>query len=203
MEKFSHRREVQVPGGYARAFEVEKDDIITVIDLEGGQIADFIAFNRNRLTECFSPSHTRLALQSTRLKVGDALRSNLRRPMIEVIEDTVGTHDFLIPACDEQRYWVDYGVREHRSCVANFEDALIPWEIPRKHIPDPLNIFENAAVGIEGTLVHLPVISKAGDRLVLKALMSLVCAVSACPMDLNLTGGEHITDIRVVIERRT
>jgi hypothetical protein len=87
--------------------------------------------------------------------------------------------------------------------VANFEDALIPWEIPRKHIPDPLNIFENAAVGIEGTLVHLPVISKAGDRLVLKALMSLVCAVSACPMDLNLTGGERITDIRVVIERRT
>lgn len=122
--------------------------------------------------------------------------------MIEVIEDTVGTHDFLIPACDEQRYWVDYGVREHRSCVANFEDALIPWEILREQIPDPLNIFENASVEIDGTLVHLPVISKAGDRLVLKALMPLVCAVSACPMDLNVTGGERITDIRVAIEHR-
>lgn len=202
MDKFSHRREVLVPGGYARAFEVEKDDLITVIDLEGGQIADFIAFNRNRLTERFSPSHTRLALHSTRLKVGDVMRSNLRRPMIEVIEDTVGTHDFLIPACDEQRYWVDYGVREHRSCLANFEDALVPWEIPREQIPDPLNIFENASVGIDGTLVHLPVISNAGDRLVLRALIPLVCAVSACPMDLNVTGGERITDIRVVIEHR-
>jgi len=202
VDKFSHRREVLVPGGYARAFEVEKDDLITVIDLEGGQIADFIAFNRNRLTERFSPSHTRLALHSTRLKVGDVMRSNLRRPMIEVIEDTVGTHDFLIPACDEQRYWVDYGVREHRSCLANFEDALVPWEIPREQIPDPLNIFENASVGIDGTLVHLPVISNAGDRLVLRALIPLVCAVSACPMDLNVTGGERITDIRVVIEHR-
>jgi len=200
MDKFSYRREILVPGGYARAFEVEKGNLIKVIDLEGGQIADFIAFNRDRLSERFSPSHTRLALHSIRLKVGDALRSNLRRPMLEIIEDTVGTHDFLIPACDEQRYWVDYSVREHRSCVANFEDALVPWEIPRELIPDPLNIFENAALEPDGTLVHLPVISKARDRLVLKALMPLVCAVSACPMDLNLTGGERITDIGIVIE---
>ncbi len=199
MEKFSYTREILVPGGTARAFEVERNDLVTVFDIEGGQIADFIAFNRNRFTEALSPSHTRLALHSIRIKVGDCLRSSLRRPMLEVMEDTVGTHDLLIPACDEQRYWVDYGVREHRSCVANFEDALVPWEIGRGLIPDPLNIFENAEIKPDGTLIHLPVISHAGDHLALKALMPLVCAVSACPMDLNLTGGESITDIRVVI----
>lgn len=91
-------------------------------------------------------------------------------------------------------------MREHRSCVANFEDALIPWEISREQIPDPLNVFENARIEFDGTLVHLPVISKPGDRLVLKALIPMVCAVSACPMDLNVTGGERITDIRVIID---
>lgn len=199
MSNFPFRREILVPGGFARAFEVEKSEQVTIIDVEGGQIADFIAFNRERPTEKFSPSHTRLALHSIRLKVGDSLRSNLRRPMLEVVEDTVGTHDMLIPACDEQRYRVDYGVKDHRSCVANFEDALIPWEIGRDLIPDPLNIFENAAVEGDGTLVHLPVVSKAGDRLAFRTLMPLVCAVSACPMDLNVTGGERITDILVIV----
>jgi uncharacterized protein YcgI (DUF1989 family) len=200
LSKFSYRREVRIPGGYARAFEVERGSLITVTDVEGGQVADLIAFNRDRVSERLSPSHTRLALHSVKLKVDDDLRSNLRRPMLKVIADGVGTHDLLIPACDEQRYWVDYGVREHRSCVANFEDALIPWEIPRELIPDPLNIFENSSIEPDGSLVHLPVISRPGDCLALRALMPLVCAVSSCPMDLNVTGGERITDILVVIE---
>jgi uncharacterized protein YcgI (DUF1989 family) len=198
--KFSYKREIKVPGGYARAFEVERGSLITVIDIEGGQVADFIAFNRDRVSERLSPSHTRLALHSIKLKIGDDLRSNLRRPMLKVIEDRVGTHDLLIPACDEHRYRVDYGVREHRSCVANFEDALVPWEISRELIPDPLNIFENSSIEPDGTLIHLPVVSRPGDYLALKALMPLVCAVSACPMDLNVTGGDRITDILVVIE---
>lgn len=130
----------------------------------------------------------------------DALLTNLRRPMTEIVEDTAGTHDMLIPACDEQRYRVDYGMEDHRSCVANFEEVLAPWGLSRARISDPLNIFENAAVGPDGDLVHLPVLSKAGDHITFKALMNLVCAVSACPMDLNTTGGERITDMLVTIE---
>jgi len=66
-------------------------------------------------------------------------------------------------------------------------------------MPDPLNIFENAAIDANGGVVHLPVKSKAGDHITFRALMDLVCAVSACPMDLNITGGERITDILVTI----
>ncbi len=194
------RKDIIVPAGYARAFEVEKGTTFTVIDMEGGQIADLVAFNKDDLSEKFSCSHTRLALHSIRLKVGDSLRTNLRRPMMEIMADTAGTHDMLIPACDEQRYLVDYGVEEHRSCVANFQEVLAPWGIDRRDIPDPLNIFENAAIDADGNLVHLPVLSKAGDHITFRALMNLVCAVSACPMDLNITGGNRITDILVEIE---
>ncbi|HOR54586.1 MAG TPA: DUF1989 domain-containing protein, partial [Synergistales bacterium] len=83
----------------------------------------------------------------------------------------------------------------------NFEEVLIPWDLTRAQIPDPLNIFENSAVGSGGELVHLPVVSKAGDHITFRALMNLVCAVSACPMDLNITGGERITDMLVTIVR--
>ncbi len=196
------KKEILVSGGYARAFEVKAGELFTVTDMDGGQIADLVAFNARDLSEKLSPSHTRLALHSIRFKVGDSLRTNLRRPMMEIVEDTVGTHDMLIPACDEQRYSVDYGIDNHRSCVANFEEVLVPWRIERNGIPDPLNIFENASIDSNGALVHLPVVSSAGDNITFRALMDLVCAVSACPMDLNITGGDRITDILVTIRDR-
>ncbi len=92
------KKEILVSGGYARAFEVKAGELFTVTDMDGGQIADLVAFNARDLSEKLSPSHTRLALHSIRFKVGDSLRTNLRRPMMEIVEDTVGTHDMLIPA---------------------------------------------------------------------------------------------------------
>lgn len=193
------RKEILVPAGYAVAFEVNKGEAFTVTDLEGGQIADLIAFNRDDLSEKLSCSHTRHALNSIKFKVGDSLRTNLRRPMMEIVADTVGTHDMLVPACDEQRYRVDYGVEGHRNCVANFEEVLAPRGIERRDIPDPLNIFENDIIDGDGNLVYLPVISKAGDFITFRALVDLVCAVSSCPMDLNITCGNGITDMLVTI----
>ena len=199
--KIDERYSITVPAGYARAFELKTGETFTVTDIEGGQIADFVAFNTDDLSEKLSCSHTRLGLHSIRFRIGDSLRTTLRRPMLEIIEDTVGAHDMLIPPCDEQRYLVDYGVKDHRNCVANFEEVLKPWGIVRENIPDTLNIFENATIDPDGSLIHLPVLSKAGDHITFRALMNLVCAVSACPMDLNITGGEGITDILVTIGR--
>jgi len=200
-EKTEKVLKITVPAGHARVFEVKNGGFFTVTDIEGGQITDLVAFNADDLSEKISGSHTRLGLHSIRFKVGDSVRSNFRRPMMEIVEDTVGTHDMLVPACDDQRYLVDYGVIDHRNCVSNFEEVLAPRGIGRGSIPDPLNIFENATVDEAGNLVHLPVVSKAGDHITFRALMNLVCAVSVCPMDLNITGGDRITDILVTIDR--
>ena len=178
---------------------MKKGQLITITDIEGGQIGDFIAFNKNNHDEKFSPSHTRLKLLSLKIKVGDMLWTNYRNSIFEVVEDTVGTHDLLIPACDEWRYLVDYGVKEHRSCVTNFEEVLSPYNIHRNQISDPLNIFENTPSDHNGKLSQEPTISKAGDRLVLRALMDTICAVSSCPMDLNISGGANITDLLVIL----
>ena len=198
-DKCDDRREILVPAGFARAFEVLKGEIFSIQDIKGGQIADLIAFNADDLTEKLSCSHPRHALNSIKFKIGDSLRTNLRKPMMEITADKVGTHDMLVPACDEQRYLVDYGVKDHRNCVANFEEVLKPWGIGRGSIPDTLNVFENDMVDGEGNLLYLPVISKAGDFITFRALMNLICAVSSCPMDLNITCGGGITDILVTI----
>lgn len=196
------KNEIQIPGGHARAFEVRRGELLKVIDLAGGQVADFMAFNRDDLNEKLSTTHTRTSLLSLKFKVGDQLRSTFRNPMFEVLKDTVGCHDFMLAACDEYRYLVDYGVTGHWNCVDNFEEAFRPYAIQRKELPDPFNFFQNTAIDPDGELSQQASQSHAGDFVVLEALMDVVAAVSACPMDLNPIGGDKITDILIRISDR-
>jgi uncharacterized protein YcgI (DUF1989 family) len=192
-------RELRIQGGHAKAFEVRNGQFLQIIDIEGQQVADFLAFNKDDLGEKLSPPHTLTSLLSLKIKVGDKLRSNLRNPMFEVMEDTAGSHDLLIAACDERRYLVDYGVSEHRSCVANFEEALKPYGIKRNMFAGPFNIFQKTKIEPDGKLIQQPCPTKAGDFILLRVLMDVIGAVSACPMDLNPIGGLRITDILVKI----
>lgn len=189
--------EVLIPGGHGRAFEVEAGQLLQIIDVEGQQVADFFAFNKRAHAERLSPPHTRTSLRSLTIKVGDLLRTSLRNPMFEVVEDTAKSHDLLIAACDERRYLVDYGVSDHRSCVVNFEEALKPYGIGRDIFPEPFNIFQSTGIQPDGTLIQQPSPTKAGEYILLKAKMDVIGAVSACPMDLNPIGGSKITDILV------
>jgi uncharacterized protein YcgI (DUF1989 family) len=192
-------QEIRVPGGHARAFEVNEGQFLTIIDVEGQQVADFFAFNKSNYEEKLSPPHTRTSLLSLSIKVGDHLRSSLRNPMFEVVEDTAGSHDLLIAACDERRYLVDYGVENHRSCVANIEEVLKPYGITRSQFPEPFNTFQSTKIEADGKLVQQPCPTKPGDFITLRALMDVIGAVSACPMDLNPIGGSKITDILIRI----
>jgi len=191
--------ELRIPGSYARAFEVKKGQLLQIIDVEGQQVADFFAFHKADPEEKLSPPHTRTSLLSLSVKVGDKFRSSLRNPMFEVVEDTAKSIDLLIAACDERRYLVDYGVENHRSCVANLEEVLKPYGITRNMFPEPFNIFQKTKIEPDGKLIQQPCPTKAGDYMVLKTLMDVIAAVSACPMDLNPIGGSKVTDILIRI----
>jgi uncharacterized protein YcgI (DUF1989 family) len=199
MKGFFYKREFRVPGGTARAFEVEKGGRITIIDVNGGLVAPFVAFNRDRLLEVLSPSHTRLALRSVRIRVKDRLWSNLLRPILEVIEDTSESHDLMLPACDFRGDREEYGASRQRSCAVNFEDALAPWEISRNLIPEPLNVFGKTTIETDGTIFVFPPASKPGDRLSLRALLPLVCAVCASPAEFACTQKTKATDLSVIV----
>jgi len=199
VEKGRLIQEVLIPGKYARAFEAKKGQLLQIIDVEGQQVADFFAFNKDNPEEKLSPPHTRTSLLSLRVKVGDKFRSSLRNPMFEVIEDTAKSIDLLIAACDERRYLVDYGVENHRSCVANFEEVLKPYGITRNMFPEPFNIFQSTQIEPDGKLIQHPCPTKPGDYMLLRALINVIGAVSACPMDLNPIGGSKVTDILVRI----
>lgn len=73
---------------------------VTIVQTLGQQVGDLIALNGADLTEFLSPSHTRRCLAAWRIQKGQALFTNRRREIVELVEDTVGIHDILAPACD-------------------------------------------------------------------------------------------------------
>src|SRR2546421_12648663 len=107
--------EIFIPGGHGAGFRVSRGQFLQIIDVEGQQVADFVAFAQQDRREWLSPTHTRSATLRLNLQVGDQLESNWRRPMFRIVRDDVGSHDVITSMCDERRYRIDYGVEGHRS----------------------------------------------------------------------------------------
>jgi uncharacterized protein YcgI (DUF1989 family) len=188
--------EVFVPAGHGRAFRVPNGALLEIVDVEGRQVADFISINETDRTEWLSATHTRSSTLRLNLRVGDRLQTNWRRDMYEVISDDVGMHDLITAMCDARRYSLDYGVEDHRSCRSNFVEALAPWKFEEWQVPDVINIFQNAPIHPDRTFGNEIPTSKAGDKIVLRALLDgVVAAISACPQDLNPCNGFHPSPI--------
>ncbi|MEO9180221.1 MAG: urea carboxylase-associated family protein [Acidimicrobiales bacterium] len=193
--------DVVVPGGHAAAVIVYEGDLLEVIDLEGEQVCDLIAFASLDRREWLSISHTRATTLRLNLVPGDILQSNWRRPMLEVLTDDVGMHDLITQMCDERRYRLDYNVDGHRSCRTNFTEVLAPWGIEEWVMPDPVNLFQNAPIHSDRTFGNQVPTSVAGDSIVFRAMLDSIVAGSACPQDLNPCNGFSPTPVGLKVWR--
>lgn len=190
---------IYIPPASARAFAACAGEYVTVVDLEGQQIGDFVALNAADHRERLSTCHTRSALRRIYVRERDHLYTTQRRPMLQIIEDIVGCHDILIPPCDSAFYEQRYGVSGHPNCLDNLAGALAPYGIERWDVPEPLNIFQNTRVDSNGCFVPRTAPSRPGDRIVLRALMDIVGAVSACAHDQEPVNGDRLTPLLLVI----
>lgn len=189
---------ILVSAGTARATVLRAGQTLRIANVQGKQVADFLAFNAGDLTEALSTMHTIVSIGRLFPTIGDQLRTNRRRPMLEVTRDDTGRHDMIIAACDPWRYEYDFGVTGHRNCPDNFIEALRQWGIQRHQLPQPVNLFQNMSYP-DGRVKFGESLAKPGDVVELRALMDVVAAVSACPMDLNPISGFRVTDIALEV----
>ena len=163
-------------------FTLAQGQTLTVIDPCGVQVADLLAYNAADVREVISSGRTLDYAETIRLTTGHLLYSNRSRPMLEIVEDTVGRHDFLLTPCSYatfQHFYPD--LPPHRGCFGNLAEALAPWGVTEDMIPVAFNCFMNVPVdGATGRLEVLPPVSSAGDHIVLKARMDLVIGLTAC-----------------------
>lgn len=192
-------REVVVPAAHGAAIEVRAGEYLSIIDLEGAQVADFVALRRADPRKFLSAHQTRSTLRRWTLKVSDRLVDNDREPVFEIVRDDVGVHDLFFCACSPALYRQRFGLTDHRSCRMNLLEALAPYGIAEGQIPDPINVFMRTPPRPDGEFDFHPAPSRPGDRLVLRALADVVAAVSSCPMDLSPINGGRITPLKLVV----
>ena len=168
------------------AFELRAGQLLRVTDLEGEQVADLIAFNLADKAEWLSSGRSIDYANRIYLTKGDILYSNRSRPMLTILEDDVGRHDFLLTPCSPETFQIIYkNTQYHPSCFENLATNLARFGISPDAIPTTLNIFMNVEVGADGTLKILPPRSKAGDSIVLRAEMDLIVGLTACSAEMS------------------
>ncbi len=164
------------------AFELPKGALLTVTDPTGEQVADLLAYRKDDVREVISSGRTLDYASRIYLTTGDKLYSNRSNVLLEIVADDVGRHDFLLTPCSKDTFRIIYGDTDpHRGCFGNLAAALAPYGVEEDMIPTAFNCFMNVPVdGSTGELRVDPPLSKAGDRIVFRAMEDLVIGLTAC-----------------------
>lgn len=164
------------------AFTLNRGDVLTVIDPKGEQVADLVAYSQTDHREVISSGRTIDYASRLFLTKGNPLYSNRSNVMLNIIEDDVGRHDFLLTPCSKDTFRIIYGDEHpHRGCFGNLAEALKPFGIEPDDIPIAFNCFMHVAVdGKSGAISVQPPLSRAGERIVFRAEMDLIIGLTAC-----------------------
>lgn len=182
------------------AFTLERGQVLRVIDPEGTQVSDLLAFAADDVRETLSNGRTFDYEETLRMGAGNRLWSNRSQIMLSIVEDTVGTHDFLLTPCSEATFRHFYPEQPvHRGCFGNLAEALAPFGIEPDQIPCAFNVFMNVPVTPDGKLRVDPPVSKPGDYIRLRAEMDLIIGLTAC--SAYASNGGSFKPIHFEIER--
>ncbi|MBI1779501.1 MAG: urea carboxylase-associated family protein [Proteobacteria bacterium] len=176
---------VRIPARRGKAARLQRGQTIKIINTHGSQVVDTWAFVDGHLTEFMSLEHWRATQLRMRPEVGDKMVTNKRRPILTILEDTsLGVHDTLLAACDNERYGLLGCTEYHDNCTDNLAAAMAELGLRPPETPSPLNLFMNIPWTASGELSFEEPKTKPGDYVVLRAELDVVVAMSACPQDI-------------------
>ena len=170
-----------VPAGGGAGLRLKRGQELRIIDIEGGQTGDLVAFSidgKQRLSSGRTFDYGGKIYVST----GDVLWSDRSEPMLTIVADEVGRHDLLYAPCSMEMYRIQYAATEyHANCYDNLCSAFRDFGFEPEPLPSSLNFFMNADVAADGRLSFLPPKTRPGASVTLRAEMDLVIALSSCP----------------------
>src|SRR5919201_2682874 len=196
------RLDFRVDLASALVYEVREGEYIQVIDVQGRQCSDFLAFHRAKLDRGLERGMDGV---TTRTLMGAAypvpgLYSKFfdvdMDPLVQVVRDTVGRHDTFGLAC-HSRYYEDMGYPGHVNCTDNFNRQVDQYGIASRAGWEAVNFFFNTRIEADNVHVSDEPWSRPGDYVLMKAMTDLVCASSACPDDIDPANAWECTDIHV------
>ena len=174
---------------------------LSLVDLEGNQAVDFLAYVADDPVERYSAPDTIAAQGNIFLTTGSVLMSNRGRPMLTIVDDTCGRHDTVGGACSCESNTVRYGhhTKHQHACVENFLLGGAPHGLGKRDLQSNVNWFMNVPVEADGTLGIVDGISAPGKAVELRAELDVLAVLSNCPQVHNPASGGRPTPIRLVI----
>jgi uncharacterized protein len=194
---------VTVPAREGRGVRVAAGNLLDIIDVEGRQVGDLVAFRRDDPGEYMSPAHTVSCNASIKLGTGAQLFTNRRNPIFTILRDDVSQHDIIVPCCDHQRYARDFGLHDHRHCLANLQHArdLLGLSLDVRG-EQAWNVFMHNRLTPDGRVVTDAAAHPANSTITLRAEMDVVALLSACPQDLTPCNAFNPTPMKLVVRDR-
>lgn len=185
------------------SWTLRRGDVLQIIDLDGNQAVDFLAYDAHDTSRAYSAQSTLQGQESIFLTTGSILRDNEHDPLLSVIADEVGSHDTLGGACSKESNTLRYGHHTYaqHACAENFLRELSRYGLgKRDHVPN-VNWFMNVPVDPDGALGIVDGISAPGLSLSLRAEKDTLVLVSNCPQVNNPCNGFDPSRAEMVITR--
>ncbi len=183
---------------------LEQGQVCRIVDLEGNQAADTLFFNADDPAERYSATDTIREQRNVYLTAGSVLRSNLNRPMLEIVADTCGRHDTLGGACATESNTVRYALE--KRCMHACRDSWMlavngdaSFGLSKRDIAHNINFFMNVPVTPAGGLTFEDGISAPGKYVEFKARMNTLVLISNCPQLNNPCNAYNPTPVEVLI----
>lgn len=190
--------EQRIPEKHGAAFEVEAGDAFEVIDPEGQQVADLVAFNAERPAERFSTKYSYRRNGKVRVTEGDTLYTTEGREILTITDDDCGIHDLLYAPCNE---WVlddYYDQTDQNGCRENLAEAIAPLGVDEELVLNTLNVFMKSTIAEQTYIDIREPPSDPSDTVRFRAEQDCYVAVSSCAGESVVNAGDtNPIDIRV------
>jgi urea carboxylase-associated protein 1 len=193
------RRTVDAGGRFST--RLEPGDLLRIVDLQGQQAVDFLAYSAELPADRYNAANTMKINGCIYLGKGTKLYSERAQVLLTIVDDTVGRHDTIGGCCSAWSNFTRYGVKDTHACHANFVAELACWSLSPADVVANVNFFMNVPVRQDGGMAIEPGLSKAGDYVELRAEMPVIAVLSNCPQRNNPAAGFGPTPIEVTVRR--
>ena len=186
--------------GTGKALPVLRGQVLRIAQTEGGQCADFNAFNLHDYREHFHTGRTR-HMHGIHPTAGDHLWSAPPRDrvMYTILRDTCGTNDVLYPRCSALLFELHFGLAPHTNCHDIQAEAQREYGLTPDDVHDSFNVFMNTGIDGDGRPFIAPNVAGPGDHVELLAQIDTLAVPNVCGADVMVTSNFALKPLLVQV----
>jgi urea carboxylase-associated protein 1 len=179
---------------------VKRGQVLTIKDTHGQQAVDFLCYDADNTADRYSATNTVKVQGNVYVGNGTVLYADSGKPLLTVIEDTVGRHDTIYGCCSNPNNKLRYDVETTESCYTNFTQELQKHGMDVTSIVPNVNWFMSVPVSGDGSAGVAEAVLKPGSFVRLRAECNVLVVLSNCPQMHNPCNGYDPTPIEVWID---